>query len=307
MRHVRSMFAACLVGGLLLVAAPVHADPIGPGGNETPPDGACPGDVASHDFSDTDLRRWILRHAGGWRPFLSAVKDLANPAVVYIGQNHDLLADPATSRAELAAINADYDALLAGTATQTDQQAVALFELDLTRAMGQVRDAVPAVDQFAKVRVGVLLDMVFYHGAAQLQGRPALLAALAAGDFMLAGDLIRDYLFAPVGYYDRHFAWELMQNGFTCEADPGYIPGVSVPQPQPVTKDALEYPPSDGGTGKRILSQLMTDLGAGGGGGFWMVTVRYSSSCSANVNYGATTSVLIDCGSFAVEVQIVQP
>jgi GH24 family phage-related lysozyme (muramidase) len=150
-----------------------------------PPDAApAPAPAAAQAFDRARAHGLISNYE---RPMRHVYIDTEGHPTIGIGLN----LDRPDSRARLAGVGADYDALRAGQADLTDDQMNQLFDQDLDAAIAGARGLVPTFDQLTPARQFVLADMTFNMGAARLGGFHRMLQQIAAENWAAAADEMR--------------------------------------------------------------------------------------------------------------------
>jgi GH24 family phage-related lysozyme (muramidase) len=134
--------------------------------------------------------RNLIKHDEGVR--YTMYKDSLGIPTIGVGFN--LTRDDAPGL--ITALGVNYDALLDGDVSLTDQQVNALLDGDIATALAAARKLFSNFDSLDDDRQAVLVNMAFNMGQERLAGFQHMIAAVEQGDFVGAAAQMKDSAWA---------------------------------------------------------------------------------------------------------------
>lgn len=137
---------------------------------------ASTGTAFATEIDRQKLTKQLTRHEG---KRLTVYKDSEGIPTIGIGFN----LQRADAKEKIEALGLDFDKVLSGGTSLTDEQAEALLDGDITTSIADCRLVVANYDDLSDVRKRVVIDMTFNLGKTRFSGFKKMIAAVEAGDF----------------------------------------------------------------------------------------------------------------------------
>ena len=135
------------------------------------------------------LRKYILKNEG----FENSVYDCSS-GIQTIGVGFNL--EKSGAENQISALGLDYNSVISGKTSLTEEQVFQLMEDDLQIAIADAKSIVKNSSYLSNERQIVLIDMSFNHGKTRLAQFVKMIAAVNANDFNKAANEMADSTWA---------------------------------------------------------------------------------------------------------------
>ena len=143
--------------------------------------------ASAADLDRDKLRTQIIKHEG---KRCTVYLDSAKPPNPTIGVGFNLNRKDAKQKIE--ALGLDFNKVLAGRQSLTEEQVMKLLEPDIDRAIADCKAVFPGFADLSDVRQRVFVDMMFNLGKGRFEGFEKMIAAVKDADFARAADEMKD-------------------------------------------------------------------------------------------------------------------
>lgn len=136
---------------------------------------------ANAETLPTDLGQLIEEHEG--REF-TVYNDTAGNPTVGVGFN----LNRSDAKKVLKSVGADYDKIISGKQSLTNEQVAKIKEVTVNEAIKHVKRKIPSFNKLSDSRQSAIVDMMFNLGVGKFSGFNKFISAVKRGDFNKAAD-----------------------------------------------------------------------------------------------------------------------